>query len=436
MRLTIDKLLVVMTIGVLVAGCSKTNRLTIEGNIGDNEKVFFYNANFDMNKPIGIPYVFIEADQSGDIHFETDSIKEGYYKFMYNSLCYLRPGMNLAISLKKNITSFNSHPYLNKLSEVHSNRSMTNLTNNIKKYTFSEYCDKVDELFKQRYQFLEEIEDKRFKKVEQSHLQLSELMQKVIYALYLPKFEYTEEYLDIFKKIKFDKDHYTMFPEWRKWLKNYFYIVDKIEGKEIDKNLKLQLNYLSTIELKQAWLWDRLEYSDSYDDETYNNLLLAKSILTDSIQLARIDQNMQVIKKCLKGQPAYEFEFENETGEKVKLSDFKGQSVYIDCWGVSCPACLAQMPYLNKIEEEFKDENIVFLSICMTDKDERWKKLVKKFNIGGTKLIARDASKMNDFYNIRYIPRYILIDKEGKLVSSNALRPNDEKLPALLKSLL
>ncbi|MNR58661.1 hypothetical protein D3C85_1797120 [compost metagenome] len=43
------------------------------------------------------------------------------------------------------------------------------------------------------------------------------------------------------------------------------------------------------------------------------------------------------------------------------------------------------------------------------------------------------ANKVTDFYKIETIPRFIVIDKEGNLVSPNSARPSDPKLKVLLE---
>ncbi len=56
----------------------------------------------------------------------------------------------------------------------------------------------------------------------------------------------------------------------------------------------------------------------------------------------------------------------------------------------------------------------------------------------GVQIMADAAfnSQISKDYNIRTIPRYIMVDKEGKLIDASAPRPNSDDLKTLLKNLL
>ncbi len=66
---------------------------------------------------------------------------------------------------------------------------------------------------------------------------------------------------------------------------------------------------------------------------------------------------------------------------------------------------------------------------------EKWKKLITDQKLGGVQLIGEAAFKSSicKNYGIKSIPRFLLFDKEGKIVSIDAPRPSDPKLKALLQ---
>ncbi|MFH6933902.1 TlpA disulfide reductase family protein [Flavobacterium sp. YO12] len=140
------------------------------------------------------------------------------------------------------------------------------------------------------------------------------------------------------------------------------------------------------------------------------------------------------------GKPSPEFDYENYKGGKTKLSDLKGKYVYIDLWATWCAPCRAEIPYLQKIEEKYHGKNIEFVSISI-DKakdNEKWKKFVADKNLGGVQLFA-DKDWESEFvvnYGVMGIPRFILIDPKGNIVSSDAERPSSPDLQKQLDSLL
>lgn len=134
------------------------------------------------------------------------------------------------------------------------------------------------------------------------------------------------------------------------------------------------------------------------------------------------------------------FDYLNFKGGKTKLSDFKGKYVYIDVWATWCGPCRAEIPFLKKVEEKYEGKNIAFVSISVdVQKDlEKWKKFVAEKQLGGVQLFA-DKDWNSDFmksYSIDSIPRFILIDPTGKIVSADAARPSSPKLQEQLDTLL
>ncbi|WP_321538468.1 TlpA family protein disulfide reductase [Flavobacterium piscinae] len=85
------------------------------------------------------------------------------------------------------------------------------------------------------------------------------------------------------------------------------------------------------------------------------------------------------------------------------------------------------------------EKNIEFVSISIDDKKdhEKWKKMVADKELKGIQLFA-DNDWKSDFvkkYAIDGIPRFILIDTEGKIVNADAPRPSDTKLKEVLTEL-
>jgi hypothetical protein len=98
---------------------------------------------------------------------------------------------------------------------------------------------------------------------------------------------------------------------------------------------------------------------------------------------------------------------------------------------------LAKFRLLKAIEKEYHGKNIEFVSISIdAQKDhEKWKKMVADKELKGIQLFA-DNDWKSDFvknYAIDGIPRFILIDTEGKIVNADAPRPSEEKLKELIE---
>lgn len=147
-----------------------------------------------------------------------------------------------------------------------------------------------------------------------------------------------------------------------------------------------------------------------------------------------------VAKNKLNNTVAPPFDYFNHKGGNTKLEDFKGKYVYVDVWATWCGPCRAEIPSLKRMEEKYHDKNIVFVSISVdTQKDfEKWKTFVTEKNLGGVQLFA-DKDWSSDFiksFGINSIPRFILIDPNGKVVQADASRPSSPQLKEDLDKLL
>lgn len=91
------------------------------------------------------------------------------------------------------------------------------------------------------------------------------------------------------------------------------------------------------------------------------------------------------------------------------------------------------------MEEEYQGKNIQFVSISIDNiKDrQKWSNLINTKRLGGIQLLA-DMDINSEFikaYEIKEIPRFILIDPDGNIVNSNAPKPSETKLTELFNEL-
>ena len=129
------------------------------------------------------------------------------------------------------------------------------------------------------------------------------------------------------------------------------------------------------------------------------------------------------------------FKYKDINGKEVSLSDLKGKYVYIDVWATWCPPCRAELPHLKKLEEAMKGKNIVFVSISVDKDKAAWEKMVKEQQLGGIQLHTGGDRGLLNAYEIKGIPRFILLDKEGKIVNPNMSRPSSTTTLGTLNAL-
>lgn len=130
------------------------------------------------------------------------------------------------------------------------------------------------------------------------------------------------------------------------------------------------------------------------------------------------------------GRPAPDAAFYDTTGKNMRFSDFKGKLLYVDVWATWCGPCKREIPDLKKLEEEYHGKNIQFLSVS-TDKDlNAWKNYLRKNEMTGLQTHQSDKPEegVSMLYMVNSIPRFLLIDGTGKIISADAPRPSSGEL--------
>jgi len=114
------------------------------------------------------------------------------------------------------------------------------------------------------------------------------------------------------------------------------------------------------------------------------------------------------------GETAPDFELETLDGESVKLSDFRGQPVFLNFWATWCGPCRTELPAMQKLQE---NTDVHVLAVNLT-KTELRKKHVQQF-ADAYQLdfpIALDIEgETADLYRINPIPTSYLLDSDGRI---------------------
>lgn len=124
-------------------------------------------------------------------------------------------------------------------------------------------------------------------------------------------------------------------------------------------------------------------------------------------------------------------------GQLINMEDYKGKVIFLNFWATWCMPCVAELPSINKLYKELKDENIVFLLISneqiekVTSYHER-----KKYDVP-FHIIDKDGFIPQQYYS-RSIPTTFIINKEGKIVkvSSGAEDWDDEAFIQAIREML
>ncbi|MGL5317782.1 MAG: TlpA family protein disulfide reductase, partial [Bacteroidales bacterium] len=259
------------------------------------------------------------------------------------------------------------------------------------------------------------------------------------------------DYYSFLKKMKFDNVVITKVPKWWLTMKLAFEQMEKEGVIPVSKDnyIGVYAQQISDKELRSKFIVAMLSHTldMGYNDDYLKYIAQVNSEILPADQpvvsqlkekYAKIEQAFTSLKR---GSKAPQIVGVDMHGKEHKLSDFAGNVIVVDFWFSGCVPCKAEMPIMERMAEEMKDQKIKFVSVSLDSGKaltEAWKNLVKNkgdetLNIN---LPLGYKSEEAKSYNVKAVPRIIVIDKNGNIIDSNAKRPSDPKLKALLDTLL
>lgn len=112
------------------------------------------------------------------------------------------------------------------------------------------------------------------------------------------------------------------------------------------------------------------------------------------------------------GEVAKPFSLTDLNGTTYSTEQLKGKIIVLNFWFIECKPCVMEMPELNKLVDQYKDKNVVFLGIA-TNNETRLKEFLSK-NDFKYKIVANGMKTATD-YGVRAYPTHIIIDQDSKM---------------------
>jgi len=220
-------------------------------------------------------------------------------------------------------------------------------------------------------------------------------------------------------------------------LENYDLVIDYLKNGYITQTIASEaiVKYVPNKSVVNYLFYDKVSRelaTNNVKHQKYLDFLFANSSKAVHDAFGKRYEDM---KANLKGKEnnaradAKDFEFHDAGGKLYHLADFRGKLLFIDFWASWCAPCKVQMPYVRDLEKHYAGKDIVFAKVSLDASEPAWLKGIKDENLEGIVLHAKDNFK-NPFpvaYGINSIPRFMLIDSEGKIISDNLPKPQNTK---------
>jgi cytochrome c biogenesis protein CcmG/thiol:disulfide interchange protein DsbE len=114
------------------------------------------------------------------------------------------------------------------------------------------------------------------------------------------------------------------------------------------------------------------------------------------------------------GFAAPDFTLSTPTGETYTLSELKGNAVLVNLWATWCPPCRAEMPAIQKIYDEYRQDGLIVLAINMTAQDNALNitPFVSQFGLNFP-ILLDETGEVGAAYQLRSLPSSYFIDRAG-----------------------
>lgn len=198
-----------------------------------------------------------------------------------------------------------------------------------------------------------------------------------------------------------------------------------------DDSTEKSVNYVDT-KIKDAKVAEFLVNEFVYEhvdngglDDADHLIAMFHKHVKDASSIEKFNKLCGKWEKLRSGNPSVDFSYSDIDGKTVSLADLKGQFVYIDVWATWCAPCRGELPALKGLEEKYAGKDICFVSMSCDKNKKAWETMVKKDELKGIQLHMGTDRSFMDAYLINGIPRFILLDRDGNIISANMSRPSN-----------
>ena len=158
-----------------------------------------------------------------------------------------------------------------------------------------------------------------------------------------------------------------------------------------------------------------------HDEEARPHLEQIVALDADSALVVNAEGFLYQLDYLAMGMEAPDFSTPTLAGDTLRLSDFRGQVVLLDFWATWCSPCLPEIPYLLDTFSTYRDQGFVIIGVSHDLEHEALVSMVEEKEMAWPHIweARREEGELARRYNVRWLPRSFLIDREGRIVDKD-----------------
>ena len=438
----------ILSIAFLYTGCKASHSSIVEvkivgGNVKDNPVIYFSDG---TQMPVKL-----DTTGCGSLIIENESniyVKLGYE--YTTRLLWIAPNSQTHISFNKGEFSksvivegsnSNVNNYLNRKLQEYATIDDTILDE-------AAFIAKCDSLLQKNLDVLNRAElPEEFVKKERARLPYYTFQILPSYKYFHskiakePDFEYSDIFWNKIRELTIYKSDYLCSEDYQQFIVSAASILSKKEFPQL-VGIQRFTSYIDKF-VKDFGIAEFLINKRVYSyikksglDEAQEYMAAFKKYVADANMIAEMEALQTKVRMQSKGAISPDFNCVDITGKQYSLKDFKGKYLYIDVWATWCAPCRKEMPYIEKLKEKFAGKEICFVGISCDNNKSVWENFITYNKAKGIQLYLTEGNTFMDDYMITGIPRFILLDKGGYIISNKMTAPSDPQTAIYIETLL
>ena len=435
---------------ILAVGCAGSSdvvlTVSVDSPIADNVVIVYHN---DVHE--------LTLDENGCASFELSGVDAAYFTLYHGreSLkLYVEGGDNASLSFmgRNMIGSYKLEggkpgavKYLNTV-------KLLPLPDEDYALPFEEYKERLADKEGDAVRLLKAgdlAKEGKFVKMEEARIKYSYgaalMMYPIGHTIMSGDYSYTpgQEYYDFIATYAVEDETLANLDEYREFVAEAMHVLD-VKNRNLKEiypktvaQIKYAADYFSSPAVKEAMIHHiATVYIDNFGVKNIDELKnLYYIYVKDPALLASYEAKCERWDLSRVGRISPDFKAVDIDGKVWTLRDFRGKYVYIDMWATWCAPCRREMPYLKQLHDEFADAEIVFLGLSVDSDKAKWEMMVKEGQLTGTQLYLGNQSSFQEAYRAEGIPRFILLGKDGHIISNDMSRPSEPATAETLNEL-
>ena len=132
--------------------------------------------------------------------------------------------------------------------------------------------------------------------------------------------------------------------------------------------------------------------------------------------LALFSKNTSVSISPLIGKKAHEFTLRTFDNKEISSVSLNGKGVVLNFWASWCVPCVDEVGVIDRANQKYKNDNIVFIGINIWDDEENANNFINRYKANYINAVDPSNEIQVDF-GIQGVPETYFINKEGIIVN-------------------